>query len=67
VIDGGSGSNLSILTYPLTLAFIPPFVLLLHVNDYDYSSKSVSVWQIIKERLVPFCVAVAAVREYNGS
>jgi hypothetical protein len=51
--------GLSILTYPLALAFIPPFVLLLHVNND--SSKSVSAWQIIKERLVPFCVAGLAV------
>jgi hypothetical protein len=47
--------GLSVLTYPLALAFIPPFVLLLHMNED--SSKSVPVWQIIEERFVPFCVA----------
>jgi hypothetical protein len=51
--------GLSILTYPMALAFIPPFVLLLHMNDH--SSKIVPVWQIIKERLVPFSVAGLAV------
>jgi hypothetical protein len=47
--------GLSVLTYPMALSFIPPFLLLLHLNDD--SSRSVLVRQIIKERFVPSCVA----------